>query len=97
MPLISNFRQWRNGEVFNASNYVYERNTIVNQLNRLTAMLEGSGTPVNLTVNELTTTAITMGGERITSFADAGNKTFLSGTEPTTGYRDGDLWFDTSE
>ena len=72
MPLISNFRQWRNGEVFNASNYVYERNTIVNQLNRLSAMLEGSGTPVDLTVNELTTTAITMGGQRITSFADVG-------------------------
>jgi len=71
MPLISNFRQWRNGEVFNASNYVYERNTIVNQLNRLTAILEGSGTPVDLTVAGLTATSITMGGETITSFADA--------------------------
>ena len=97
MPLISNFKQWRNGEVFNAASYVYERNTIVNQLNRLTAMLEGSGTPVDLTVDELTVTSISMNGETVTSFADAGNKTFLSSTEPTTNYKDGDLWFDTSE
>ena len=53
MPLINNFRQWRNGEVFNAASYVYERNTIVNQLNRLTAILEGSGTPGDWTVNSL--------------------------------------------
>jgi hypothetical protein len=96
MPIISNFRQWRNGEVFNAHNYVYERNTIVNQLNRLTAILEGSGTPVDLTVDELTANSMTMNGRTITDFADAGNKTFLSSTQPTD-LRDGDLWFDTSE
>lgn len=53
MPVISNFKQWRNGEVFNAASYVYERDTIVNQLNRLTAILEGSGTAADLTVNSL--------------------------------------------
>ena len=72
MPLISNFRQWRNGEVFNANDYVYERNTIVNQLNRLTTMLEGSGTPVDLTVDELTASSITLGTETVTTFADLG-------------------------
>jgi len=74
MPLISNFRQWRNGEVFNAASYVYERNTIVNQLNRLTAILEGSGTPVDLTVAGLTATSITIGGETFTSLSDTGTK-----------------------
>ena len=74
MPLLSNFRQWRNGEVFNANDYVYERNTIVNQLNRLTAMLEGSGTPVDLTVDGLTVTSISIGGETFTNLSDAGTK-----------------------
>ena len=74
MPIINNFRQWRNGEVFNANDYVYERNTIVNQLNRLTALLGDSSENASLTVGGLTTTSITMGGETITSFAEAGTK-----------------------
>lgn len=96
MPLISNFRQWRNGEVFNANDYVYERNAIVNQLNRLTAILEGSGTPVDVTVAGLTATSITMGGQTATAFEEIGNRTFVSSTQPSN-LRNGDLWFDTSE
>jgi len=74
MPLINNFRQWRNGEVFNAASYVYERNTIVNQLNRLSALLGDSSESATLTVGSLTTTSLTVGGDTVTSLADVGTK-----------------------
>jgi len=38
MP-ISNLRQWRNGEVFNARDYVYERNLLIAEVNRLASIL----------------------------------------------------------
>lgn len=95
---VPNLRQWKNGEVFNARDYVYERNLIIAEINRLSALVgdSQSGT-INLTVNALTANSMTMNGRTITDFAEAGNKTFLSSTEPTTNYLDGDLWFDTSE
>jgi hypothetical protein len=47
MPVISNLKKWRNGEIFNARDYIYERDLIVSQLNRLTAFLgDGLGKPV---------------------------------------------------
>lgn len=33
MAKITNLKQWRNGEVFNARDYVYERDLIVNLVN----------------------------------------------------------------
>ena len=54
MPTISNLRQWRNGEVFNASDYVYERNLILAQVNRLTSILGDGGTPGAITVSSIT-------------------------------------------
>lgn len=55
MPTIANLRQWRNGEVFNARDYVYERDAIIAQVNRLTQLLgDGTGNPIDLTVNSLT-------------------------------------------
>ena len=54
MPTIANLRQWRNGEVFNARDYVYERNAILAQVNRLTELIgDGTGN-FDLTVNSLT-------------------------------------------
>jgi len=95
MPVLSSFKQWRNGEVFNARDYVYERDTIVNQVNRLSALLEGSGTPGDLTVAGLTATSITMGPKTINNFNELGINSYLDGDEPT-GYdvNEGDLWFD---
>lgn len=86
---VPSLRQWRNGEVFNARDYVYERNILIAEINRLEGLFTGDS---NLSVS-----SITMNGRTITDFAEAGNKTFLSSTEPTTNYRNGDLWFDTSE
>lgn len=73
---LPNFKRWRNGEIFNARDYVYERDIIVNELNRLSALLEGSGTPGNWTVNALAANSITMGGQTITSFEEAGTKIY---------------------
>lgn len=95
MPLINNFRQWRNGEVFNASNYVYERNTIVNELNRITTLLSSEG---DITFNSATMSELTLNGVTITSFNDVieGNETFLQ-SDPPEGAGNGDLWFQTEE
>lgn len=38
MPIPS-LRQWRNGEIFNARDYVYERNLLVAEVNRLASIL----------------------------------------------------------
>ena len=56
MPIISNLRKWKNGEVFNARDYVYERDAIITQLNRLTLLLEGNqdGEGVNISVDSIT-------------------------------------------
>ncbi len=32
MPKIPVFRQWKNNEIFNARDYVYERDTVVNEV-----------------------------------------------------------------
>ena len=69
MPTISNLRQWRNGEVFNARDYVYERNLILAQVNRLTSILGDGGTPGAITVS-----SITMDGKTITNFSGIGPK-----------------------
>lgn len=55
MPIISNLRKWKNGEVFNARDYVYERDAIISQLNRLTLLLEGNqeGEGVNISVDSI--------------------------------------------
>jgi hypothetical protein len=34
MAKITNLRQWKNGEIFNARDYVYERNLIVTLVNQ---------------------------------------------------------------
>ena len=94
---VPNLRQWKNGEVFNARDYIYERNLIIAEINRLSALVgdSQSGT-INLTVNALTANSMTMNGRTITDFAEAGNRTFLSNTQPSN-LLNGDLWFDTSE
>ena len=126
MPIINQFRQWRNGETFNARDYVYERDTIVNQLNRLSVLIgdtttsstvsvgslsvTGSITSVtnitasgnvtatgSITGNSLSVDSITMGGETITDFADAGTLTTLSTSSPQpSDGEDGQVWIEYS-
>jgi hypothetical protein len=38
MP-VPTLRQWRNGEIFNARDYVYERNLLIAEINRLASIL----------------------------------------------------------
>jgi hypothetical protein len=74
MAAITNLRRWKNGEVFNARDYVYERDVIVAQVNRLTALIEGDGEAIDLTVDGLTANSITLDGQTITNFEEAGTK-----------------------
>jgi hypothetical protein len=74
MAAITNLRKWKNGEVFNARDYVYERDAIITQVNRLSALVEGDGAAIDLTVDGLTANSISLGGETITNFEEAGTK-----------------------
>jgi hypothetical protein len=99
MPTINSFKRWRNGEVFNARDYVYERDTIVNQVNRLSALIGDTGSSTNLTVATLNATdSITLGGETITSFEEAGTKVTLSTSQPTANDGStGEVWIEYEE
>lgn len=99
MPTINNFKQWRNGEVFNARDYVYERDTIVNQVNRLSVLIGDTSTTSDVTVGSLTATnSITLGGETINSFAEAGTKVNLSTSPPTSSDgTTGEVWIEYEE
>ena len=90
---ISSLRQWRNGETFTARDYMYEREQIITEVNRLAGLFTGT---TDLTVNSLTTNSITMGPKTINNFNELGINSYLDGDEPT-GYdvNEGDLWFDT--
>ena len=77
MAAITNLRKWRNGEVFNARDYVYERDAVIAQVNRLSALIEGDGAAIDLTVDGLTANSISLGGETITSFEEAGTKIYF--------------------
>jgi len=86
---VPSLKQWRNGEVFNARDYVYERNIIIAEINRLEGLFTGN--------SDINVTSITMGGRTINNFNQLGNNSYLNGDEPT-GYdiSEGDLWFDTT-
>lgn len=76
MASITNLRKWKNGEILNARDYVYERDAIVAQVNRLTALIEGDGAAIDLTVDGLTANSISLGGQTIESFEEAGTKIY---------------------
>jgi len=54
MPTINNLRKWKNGEIFNARDYVYERDVLVSQVNRLSALLGDSEGTADLDVSTIT-------------------------------------------
>jgi len=86
---VPSLKQWRNGEVFNARDYVYERNIIIAEINRLEGLFTGN--------SDINVTSITMGGRTINNFSQLGNNSYLNGDEPTgNDINEGDLWFDTT-
>lgn len=91
MPTIANLRRWRNGEIFSARDYVYERDTIIAQVNRLSALLEGTGTAVDLTVDTLTANEIVLNGADLNDYVRG--IAVYTGDEPTDR-ESGDIWFD---
>lgn len=95
MARVTNLRRWKNGEIFNARDYVYERDLIVSQLNLLSTLLgetvAGEGDGVNLTVNKLTANEIILNGGDLNDFIRG--KALYTGDEPTDSEQ-GDIWFD---
>lgn len=73
---VPNLRQWRNGEVFNARDYVYERNVLIAEINRLEGIFTGNSNlnVTSVTTNSVSTSSITIGGETFTNLSDAGTK-----------------------
>ena len=87
MPIISQFKQWRNGETFNARDYVYERDTIVNQLNRLSTLVgDGETSDTSITVAGLTATG-TLSATTVTASGSisAGDDISAGGNLTVTG------------
>ena len=95
---IANLKLWKNGEILNARDYVYERNLIVSEVNRLSALVTGDGESVDLSVGGLNASSITLGPKTISSFNDVGISSYLSNTEPNEyEVNEGDLWFQTEQ
>ena len=84
MPLISNFKQWRNGEVFNATSYVYERDTIVNQVNRLSILVGDTSSDSTITVGGLSTTGTVSAGT-VTATGSVSAGSFSTSNSVSTG------------
>lgn len=86
---ISSLKRWRNGEVFTARDYVYEREQIVTEVNRLAGLLTGSS---DLSVNSLTANSITVNGQSLDDVVRG--QAVYTGTVEPTDEAGGDLWFD---
>lgn len=94
MGFISNLKKWKNGEIFNARDYVYERDLLVAQINRLSNLVGdvAPGTPVNVYTTNLDSESISLNNVTITDWNDLG-QTFISTNEPTAGNgKDGNFW-----
>ena len=86
---ITALRRWRNGEVFTARDYMYEREEIVAEVNRLAGLLTGAS---DLSVNSLTANSITVNGQSLDDVV-RGQAVYTGTVEPTDEVG-GDLWFD---
>lgn len=94
MPTITDLRRWRNGEIFNARDYVYERDLIIEELNRLSGLLTGATdlTLNTLTANSIVTDNLTIGGKDLNDYV-RGVAVYTSDDAPTD-QQGGDIWFD---
>jgi len=86
---VTSLRQWRNGEKFTARDYLYEREQIIAEVNRLAGLFTGSS---DLTVNSLTANSITVNGQSLDDVV-RGQAVYTGAVEPTDE-AGGDLWFD---
>ena len=95
MPSIASLRVWRNGEVFNARDYVYERDLLVAQINRVTALIgDSSGdSNINLTVNRLTATELVLNGETLGDLGDFMRGQAVYSAITPVNQEEGDIWF----
>ncbi|NDG52043.1 MAG: hypothetical protein EBY39_03305 [Flavobacteriia bacterium] len=91
---ISALKRWRNGEVFTARDYMYEREEIVAEVNRLAGLLTGDS---DLDVNSLEASSLTVGTTTVTDLNQVGINSYLDSDQPTGYTKEGDLWFKTSE
>jgi hypothetical protein len=99
MGFISNLKRWTNGEIFNARDYVYERDLLVAQINRLSNLVGDvePGTPVNVFATNLDSKSISLNNVTITDWEDLG-QTFISTFPPSEGNgQDGNFWIEYEE
>lgn len=79
-------KRWVSGETFTANAYVYERDLIVEEVNRIANILEEG----NFEFNSVTTNTLVVNEIQITR---NGNLTYTGTDEPTGNVLGGDLWF----
>jgi hypothetical protein len=80
------FKRWVSGETFTANAYVYERDLIIAEVNRIANILEEG----NFEFNSVTTNTLVVNEIQITR---NGNLTYTGATEPEGNVLSGDLWF----
>lgn len=90
--IISNLKKWKNGEIFNARDYVYERDLIIAQVNRLASLVGDTqgASAVNLSVNKLTANEIVLEGGDLNDFI-RGQAVY---TSTPVDAQNGDVWLD---
>lgn len=85
---VTSLRKWRNGETFTARDYMYEREQIIAEVNRLAGLFTGD---TDLTVNTLTANEIVLNGADLNDYVRG--IAVYTGDEPTD-QESGDIWFD---
>lgn len=81
-------KRWVTGETFTARAYVYERDLIVEEVNRIANLLEQG----DFVFNRVETTTLIVNATEITR---NGNLTFLDVNEPAgSNILPGDIWFE---
>lgn len=79
-------KRWVSGETFTARAYVYERDLIVAEVNRIANVLEEG----NFEFNRVETNTLIVNEVQITR---NGNLTFLDANAPTENVLPGDIWY----
>jgi len=78
---VTSLRQWRNGEKFTARDYLYEREQIIAEVNRLAGLLTGSS---DLSVNSILVNGVDIA---------RGQALYTSSSQPNDAIT-GDIWYD---
>ena len=75
------FKRWVSGETFTANAYVYERNLIIAEVNRLAGLINGSS---DLSVNSILVNGVDIA---------RGQALYTSSLQPNDAIT-GDIWYD---